>query len=171
MRRSGSGWTSARALISGRAPAAGRPDRHRAGRYRSRGGCGDRQSGTRHLFDGNHTGDQLFDGTPATLGELLTRDGLALLRHPAGGLAAALRIADSVCDGWTPAAPTRLYLAINDEQAVNANTWHCQAGFAARHARVPVINLGTPDNQGSRHYGSNVAGTAQIVRWFLRLSR
>jgi hypothetical protein len=37
--------------------------------------------------------------------------------------------------------------------------------------RVPAINLGTPDYQGSRHLGSNVAGTAQIVRWFLSLSR
>ncbi len=27
-----------------------------------------------------------------------------------------------------------------------------------------------PDFQGARHYGSNVAGTAQIVRWFLRLT-
>ncbi len=35
---------------------------------------------------------------------------------------------------------------------------------------MPVVNLGTPDNQGSRHYGSNAAGTAQIVRWFLRLT-
>ena len=33
-----------------------------------------------------------------------------------------------------------------------------------------AVNLGTPDYQGSRHYGSNVAGTAQIVRWFLRLA-
>jgi hypothetical protein len=59
----------------------------------------------------------------------LTPQGLAMLRHPSGALAGALRIDDSG-------------------------------------ARVPVVNLGTPDNQGSRHYGSNVAGTAQIVRWF-----
>ena len=25
-------------------------------------------------------------------------------------------------------------------------------------------------NQGSRHYGSNVAGTAWIVRWFTQLT-
>jgi hypothetical protein len=35
---------------------------------------------------------------------------------------------------------------------------------------VPAGDLGTPDYQGSRHCGSNVAGTAQIVRWFLRLA-
>jgi hypothetical protein len=34
-----------------------------------------------------------------------------------------------------------------------------------------VINLGTPEYQRSRHLGSNVAGTAQIVRWFTRLTR
>ncbi len=48
------------------------------------------------------------------------------------------------------------------------DTAHCQAWFAAQGARVPAVNLGTPDYQGSRHYGSNVTGTAQIVRWFLR---
>lgn len=122
------------------------------------------------LFDGNHTGKQVLAGTPATLGKLLTPYGFALLRHPRGGLLKALRIADSVCTNWAPAAPARLYLATRDEQGVNANTWHCQAGFAARHAMVPVINLGKPDYQGSRHLGSNVAGTARIVRWFLRLT-
>jgi hypothetical protein len=75
-----------------------------------------------------------------------------------------------VCD-WAPAAPTRLYLATHDEQAVNANTWYCQADFAARHRHVPVINLGTPKYQHSRHLGSNVAATAQIVRWFSKLTR
>jgi hypothetical protein len=68
------------------------------------------------------------------------------------------------------AAPIRLYLATNDEQAVNANTRHCQADFTARHRQVPVIDLGTPSYQGSRHLGSNVAGTARIVRWFVQLT-
>src|SRR5579859_3526127 len=122
------------------------------------------------LFDGNHTGPQVFRGTPADLGGLLTARGFALLRHPAGGLAAELRTDGSVCD-WAPAAPARLYRATKDEQAVTANTWHCQADFAARHRQVPVINLGTPSYQGSRHLGSNVAGTARIVRWFTELAR
>ncbi|MBV9855593.1 MAG: hypothetical protein JOY82_13940 [Streptosporangiaceae bacterium] len=123
------------------------------------------------LFDGHHTGVDLFNGTPATLDKLLTAHGFALLRHPAGGLATALKIADGVCTGWAPSAPARLYMATRDEQAVNASTWHCRAQFKASHRPVPVINLGTPDYQGSRHYGSNVAGTAQIVRWFLELAR
>jgi hypothetical protein len=122
------------------------------------------------LFDGDHTGEQLFNGTPATLDQLVNKHGLALLGHPTGGLATALRTADSVCAGWTPTAPTRLYMATGDEQAVNANTGHCQAMFAAEHRKVPVVDLGTPDYQGSRHSGSNVAGTAQIVQWFSRLA-
>jgi hypothetical protein len=118
------------------------------------------------LFDGDHTGEQLFNGTPATLDLLLNKRGLALLRHPTGGLATALRTADGVCAGWRPAAPTRLYMATGDEQAVNANAEHSQAMFAAGHRNVPVVDLGTPDYEGSRHSGSNVAGTAQIIRWF-----
>jgi hypothetical protein len=122
------------------------------------------------LLDGNHTGQQLFSGTPDTLAALLTMHGLALMTHPSGPFAAALNTDDSVCVNWAPAAPIRLYLASNDEQAVNANTRHCQASFAAAGAWVPVVNLGTPDYQGSRHYGSNVAATAQIARWFFQLT-
>jgi hypothetical protein len=121
------------------------------------------------LFDGDHTGEQLFNGTPATLDQLVNGRGLALLAHPTGGLAAALRGIDGVCAGWTPTAPTRLYTATRDEQAVNANTEHCEAMFAA-HRKVPVVDLGTPDYQGSRHLGSNVAATAQLVDWFGRLA-
>jgi hypothetical protein len=123
------------------------------------------------LFQGNHTGDHVFAALPVTINELLTPFGLNLLRHPSGGLAAALRSADRVCTGWTPRAPIWLYYATDDEQAVNASTFHCQAGFAAHGAHVPVVNLGTPNYQGSRDYGSDVAGTVQIVRWFLHLPR
>jgi hypothetical protein len=123
------------------------------------------------LFNGNHTGDQVFEGLPGTINELLTPFGLNVLRHPSGGLAAALRSTDRVCTGWTPRAPIRLYYATDDEQAVNANTFHCQAAFAARGAHVPAVNLGTPSYQGSRHLGSNVAATPQILRWFLHLTR
>jgi hypothetical protein len=126
------------------------------------------------LFDGRHTGDQVIGSLPATINGLLTPYGVNLLRHPAGGFAAALRSVDSVCQGWspkTPNVPIRLYYASHDEQAVNANTFGCQAWFAAQGLHVPAVDLGTPDYQGSRHLGSNVAGTAQIVRWFLALSR
>jgi hypothetical protein len=42
---------------------------------------------------------------------------------------------------------------------------HPTGGFAAALRSVDSVC------QGSRHLGSNVAGTAQIVRWFLSLSR
>jgi hypothetical protein len=122
------------------------------------------------LLDGNHTGDQLFAGTPGQLSQLLTPHGYALLRHPTGALAAALRIDSSQCD-WAPRVPTRLYYATDDEQAVNANTFHCQAAFGVHGATIPTVNLGTPDYAGSRHSGSGAAGTGQIVRWFGQLAR
>lgn len=122
------------------------------------------------LLDGDTPDAQIIKGTPATLGQLLTARGFALLRHPNRVFAAELRTADSVCMDWTPKAPLRLFYATRDEQAVNANTFGCQRGFAARGLHIPVIDLGTPMNQGSRHYGSNVAGTARIVRWFTQLT-
>ncbi|MFF2078412.1 lipase [Kitasatospora sp. NPDC058162] len=117
------------------------------------------------LFDGSHTGPELFAGTPGTIGELLTPRGLAMLRHPTGRFAQALRVADGTCD-WTPHVPVRLYAAEADEQAADANTDHCEAALRSHGADPEVIDLGTPDFAGSRHLGSNVAATADIVRWF-----
>ncbi|HEY0716011.1 MAG TPA: hypothetical protein VGD68_00210 [Streptosporangiaceae bacterium] len=121
------------------------------------------------LLNGDHPARQFFDGTPARLSQLLTPRGFALLRHPTGAWATGLAIDSTSCD-WAPPAPTRLYYAAGDEQAVNANTFHCRAAFAAHHARVSLVNLGTPDLPGSRHSGSAVAGTARIVRWFTQLA-
>jgi hypothetical protein len=121
------------------------------------------------LLNGDHTERELVAGTPAQLSDLLTPRGFAMLRQPSGAFEAALKADSSSCD-WTPQVPARLYLATGDEQVVNANTWHCQADFAARGARVPAVNLGTPDHDGSRHFGSSAAGTARIVRWFSRLA-
>ncbi len=121
------------------------------------------------LLNGDHTERELVAGTPAQLSDLLTPRGFAMLRQPAGAFEAALKADSSSCD-WTPQVPARLYLATGDEQVVNANTGHCQADFAARGARVPAVNLGTPDHDGSRHFGSSAAGTARIVRWFSRLA-
>ena len=121
------------------------------------------------LLNGDHTERELVAGTPAQLSDLLTPRGFAMLRQPAGAFEAALETDSSSCD-WIPQVPARLYMATGDEQVVNANTWHCQADFAARGARVPAVNLGTPDHDGSRHFGSSAAGTAQIVRWFSQLA-
>ncbi|MFD4558685.1 lipase [Streptomyces sp. NPDC058469] len=121
------------------------------------------------LLDGTHTGQEVMARTPDTIDGLLTRHGRALLAHPTGGLATALRITDGVCTGWTPQAPVRLYYAENDEQAVNGNSEHCQALFRARGVEAPLVDLGSPDYGGSRHLGSQRAGTAAVVRWFASL--
>lgn len=118
------------------------------------------------LFDGTTPAQLVVQALPHTLDALLTAHGLAMLRHPTGPFAAALRVADGTCD-WTPTVPTRLYLAHGDEQAANANSYQCQQSLQARHVSAPIIDLGTPDYQGSRHLGSNVAGTAAAIRWFL----
>ncbi|WP_327354253.1 lipase [Streptomyces sp. NBC_01304] len=122
------------------------------------------------LFDGEHTGRQLFEGTPGTLGELLTPYGRDLLAHPRGGLADALRETDGVCADWTPKAPVRLYMASGDEQAATANTAQCAEALRGRGVEATVVDLGAVDYQGSRHLGSNVRGTAEVLRWFEALS-
>ncbi|WP_437023835.1 alpha/beta hydrolase family protein [Streptomyces sp. enrichment culture] len=121
------------------------------------------------LLDGTHTGQEVEAGTPDSIDALLTPRGRAMVAHPTGRLAAALRIADGVCTDWTPRAPIRLYYADGDEQAVTANTARCHATLGARGVHAPPIDLGTPDYGGSRHLGSQQAGTAAVVRWFQSL--
>jgi len=120
------------------------------------------------LFDGITPGPEMLAALPDNLSQLLTSRGVDLLRHPNRQFQAALRVSDSVCAGWTPQSPIRLYQAAGDEQAVTDNTAGCRAEFAAR--KVTVVELGTPDYHGSRHLGSAVAGTADIVRWFGQLA-
>lgn len=115
------------------------------------------------LLDGTHTGQEVMARTPDTVDELLTAHGRALLAHPTGGPAAALRVTDGVCTDWTPQAPVRLYCAEGDEQAVNGNSEHCQASFRARGVEAPLVDLGTPDYGGSRHLGSQRAATTAVV--------
>ncbi|MER5526147.1 hypothetical protein ABT075_16335 [Streptomyces sp. NPDC002677] len=118
------------------------------------------------LLDGTHTGQEVVAGAPDSLDGLLTRRGREMLAHPTGGLATALRITDSVCTDWTPKTPVRLYYADGDEQAVNANTARCHAALRDHGVDAPVVGLGTPYYGGSRHLGSQQAGTAAVVRWF-----
>ncbi|HEX3786691.1 MAG TPA: lipase [Pseudonocardiaceae bacterium] len=121
------------------------------------------------LFDGSTPGQDMVAALPGTLDALLTPRGQAMLAHPTGAFAAALGVADSVCSDWSPQAPIRLYRADGDEQAADANTTACQAEFAAHGVATPIVDLGTPDYQDSRHLGSAVAGTASIVAWFSQL--
>ena len=117
------------------------------------------------LFDGTTPGETMMKTLPGSVDELLTDDGRKLLSHPSGRLLTALKQADAVCH-WSPTAPTRLYVAQDDEQAVSANTPSCHASLAGS----TVVDLGTPEHFGSRHIGSNVAGSARALDWFLGLS-
>ncbi|CUU57383.1 hypothetical protein Ga0074812_11243 [Parafrankia irregularis] len=122
------------------------------------------------LFDGTHQGLEVLNGLPDTLADLLTPQGFALLAHPTGAFAQALTVLDSVCSGWAPAAPFRLYYSPGDEQAANLNSIHCQERFAAGGRRVRLVDLGVNrDYSGFVHEGSELLGTAAIVRWFLTL--
>ena len=117
------------------------------------------------LLDGNHTGQQVVAATPDDISQLLTLHGFEMLRNPTGRLAAALRVADSVCTDWTPQAPVRLYLATADEQAPNANSSHCQAALRLHGVDAPIVSVGAIG-----HLDSNRLGTAATVRWFLQLA-
>ncbi len=118
------------------------------------------------LFNGSTPGQVLFRGTPATLDELLTPRGFALLRHPSPRLAAALRITDEVCWGWSPGVPVRLFQIVRDEQAANSNTTRCVAELRAGDAGPRLTTFTKGRYHGSAHLSSNVQGTAAVVRWF-----
>ncbi|WP_242889861.1 alpha/beta hydrolase family protein [Actinomadura litoris] len=122
-------------------------------------------------FDSTTPGRVMLAGLPGTLGELLTPRGFEVLRHPSGTFAQALRVDGEVCTAWTPRVPVRLYEISEDEQAANANTAHCAAAFRARGVNVPVIDVGDRTYGDSRHLGSNLSGTALVVRWFAGLGR
>ncbi|MCY1144530.1 lipase [Actinoplanes sp. Pm04-4] len=124
------------------------------------------------LFDGNHTGEEVLGALPATIDDLLTPQGKALLLHPTGRFAEALAEADSVCTNWTPRMPVRLYYSPGDEQAVNANTDHCHTALAARGVRAPTVDLGVNTAyNGFVHEGSEVLGVPAATRWFAELSK
>jgi hypothetical protein len=116
------------------------------------------------LFDGEHTGLEVVNGTPDHVGDLLTHRAVQMLRHPTGRLAEALRVDFGVCTDWAPQAPIRLYMIGDDAEAAVANSEHCLAALRSNGMDAPMIDLG----EGG-HLGSNKLGTAQIVRWFSEL--
>lgn len=120
------------------------------------------------LFDGSTPGNEVVAALPGSLGELLTERGFRLLERPTRPMAMGLRQADGVCE-WTPRAPIRLYRATGDEQAVTANTDRCRHALRRHGVHAPVVELGQPEYQGSRHLGSAVAGVTAVARWFERL--
>ncbi|WP_018382048.1 alpha/beta hydrolase [Wenjunlia vitaminophila] len=121
------------------------------------------------LTEGRHNWQDLAEATPGTLAELLTARGRDLLEHPRGNMAKALWAADNSCEEWSPQVPRRMYFSAGDEQVVNANTRQCLADFASQGVRFPTVDVGLEEWHGSRHFGSNVAATRQIVTWFLSL--
>ncbi|MEV0647733.1 lipase [Phytomonospora sp. NPDC050363] len=117
------------------------------------------------LFDGYTSGEDLFNGLPNSVDELLTDEGAALLENPRGEFADALAAADAQCADWRPKAPVRLYVTPTDLEAAPSNTEACRADFADERKKVTVVNVGDTD-----HTDSNKLGTADAVRWFLALS-
>ncbi|WP_067485865.1 hypothetical protein [Actinomadura hibisca] len=120
-------------------------------------------------FDGTTPGDVMLKGLPGTIKRLLTPRGKALLRHPTGTFAQALREDASATMDWTPRMPVRLYKAAGDEQATTANTDHLAARLRARGAHPEVIDVGGKTYGESLHLGSNLSGTARVAAWFSEL--
>ncbi len=123
-------------------------------------------AGTPRLFDGTVPGPQVLAQLPDTVADLLTPQGFEMLRHPQGAFAAALREADSGCD-WAPRMPTRLYFSPHDEEAANANTYHCQQVLRSHGGTAPTVDLGVNTSyNGLVHEGSELLGVAAAARWF-----
>jgi pimeloyl-ACP methyl ester carboxylesterase len=118
------------------------------------------------LFSSDTTGEEMMKTLPTAQQALLTDSGRAQLTDPGPALGRALDEADSVCRGWVPSAPIRLYFAQHDEQVVPANTSACEASFRAAGAEPAVVDLGRPDRYESRHLGTQVAGTDDAAVWF-----
>lgn len=123
----------------------------------------------RTLFDSD-TDANPYEQLPATIDELVTPAGRALLDRPNAPLRRILGLADSVCR-WHSPVPITLLAARDDEQAFAGNTTTCAARLSAAGHPVRTVDLGTPEVFGSRHLGTNVAGTIRAVRLFAGAGR
>ncbi|MFG2559759.1 alpha/beta hydrolase [Streptomyces sp. NPDC048496] len=117
-----------------------------------------------NLFDTHHFEEDIIPALPGTLKELLTDEAYQDLQHPTGVLRDVLKAQDGQCD-WKPEVPVRLYSSAADRDVAIANSRNCAADFAARGARVPVIDQGSTD-----HNGTFMKSGPQIVRWFDTIS-
>ncbi|MGW4856893.1 alpha/beta hydrolase [Streptomyces sp. NPDC004288] len=117
------------------------------------------------LFDTRHTEEEIVTQLPGTVKELLTEDFYARLRHPDGGLLAAIDAQDGTCD-WKPAVPVRMHSASGDTDVAIANSVDCAADLARHGVKAPVIDHGKAD-----HNGSFKQAGPEIVRWFDALAR
>ncbi|WP_369237352.1 alpha/beta hydrolase [Streptomyces sp. R21] len=112
------------------------------------------------LYDGKHQEEDIFKALPPTLKDMLTPAFYDRLRHPTGGLLAAMRENDHTCD-WKPEVPVRLYAGAADTDAPIGNARSCAARLAGHGKRVLVVNQGDVD-----HFGSLRVSAPQVVRWF-----
>ncbi|WP_437972078.1 hypothetical protein WMF04_23550 [Sorangium sp. So ce260] len=108
------------------------------------------------LFDGHHTGDQIFDVLPATLEDLFTPQFLGYLRNPTGTLLEALEEADGTCD-WRPGVPVHLYASTGDRDVPIANAHHCKELLEAQGAKTNLIDFGEVD------HGTSVSLSLPVV--------
>ncbi|MGF6885370.1 hypothetical protein ABIA39_004088 [Nocardia sp. GAS34] len=113
------------------------------------------------LLDGSHSGNELHQGFPESIDQLLTPHAVDMLRNPTGALADALRVSDSTCTDWTPRLPIRLYVGEKDTDVAADNSAQCRAALQRRGVDAPIVDVGPVD-----HNGSGIGGTAQVVRWF-----
>ncbi|XXX82457.1 hypothetical protein WMF30_27260 [Sorangium sp. So ce134] len=97
------------------------------------------------LFDGHHTGEQIFEALPATLEELFTPPFLETLRHPTGALLGALEEADGMCD-WRPDVPVHLYASAGDRDVPIANAHYCKELLEAQGAEATLVDHGEVDH-------------------------
>lgn len=93
-------------------------------------------------------------------GALLTDDFYERLRHPDGGLLAALEAQDGTCD-WKPTVPVQLHSAAGDTDVAIANSLNCAADLARNGVTAPVV-----DHQKADHNTSFELAAPHIVRWF-----
>ncbi|WP_405808528.1 acetylxylan esterase [Streptomyces sp. NBC_00210] len=112
------------------------------------------------LFDGRHEEEDIVKALPGTLKQLLTPEFLRRVRHPRGGLLAALRAQDGNC-AWRPKAPVRLYTAAGDTDVPIANTRSCARDLAAHGTKAPVFDQGKVD-----HFGAFKNAAPKTVGWF-----
>lgn len=113
------------------------------------------------LYDGTHSGDEVWERMPGTPAELLTPRWMKQLRKPSGAFLKALRAYDGTCRGWVPKAPTRMFYTGGDREVPPTNTLHCANDFARSGYAVRSHDLRVRD-----HVGSGAAGAIAAIRFF-----
>lgn len=114
------------------------------------------------LFDGTHEFDSIAAALPPVTG-LLQPAWRALITHPSGRLAAAIR-ANQVCN-WAPREPVRLYASHGDHDVVFAVAQACLSEIAAAGGRAMIVNMG-----GVSHVESIIKSLPLVRTWFSQLA-